>query len=713
MSFTKRILVGLLLGIATGLFLGDWVRPLTVVADGFVKLLQMTVLPYVTISIVSSLGGLSGADARRLGLRGSAILLVLWAIGLTYAFLIPLAFPEMQTASFFSTTLVMRPAPLDVVDLYIPSNPFYSLANNIVPAVVLFSVIVGIAMIGLPRKQVLLDVLAVAGAAIARATNFVVQLTPYGIFAIAASAAGTLDFEQVARLQIYLITYTAVAMLMAFWVLPGLVAALTPIPYRDVLAPSRDALITAFMAGDLFIVLPILIKGCKELLAKHGLTDAATEALPDVLVPTAFNFPHAGKLLSLSFVLFAGWLAGAPVAVHDYPSLAISGLLSFFGSLNAAVPFLLDLFRIPADTFFLFVATSVINSRFGTLIAAVHTIAIALVGTAAVLNAVTIEPRRIFRYLAITAALTIATLAGLRIVFSTTLKTEFKGGELIMQLQPLLPHPPTVIRATAPPAPTPATHISAAAYARTRGTLVVAVLPGRMPYAFRNGAGELTGFDIEMAHQLAEELGLSVEFIEMPFEEVPTLLAEHRVDIAMSGILITPRRAEIMRFSQPYLDETLSFMVKDHLRGEFGTWTSIKGLGAFRVGCVNLPYFLSEVKQRAPNLNLVIVPQDVDPVVAMPSLDAFVMPAERGSVMTLLHPAFSIVVPEPDPVKLPMAYGLPPNDTDWAALVNNWIELKRRDGTIDQLYRHWILGQTSEHQTRRWSVIRNVLHWAE
>jgi ABC-type amino acid transport substrate-binding protein len=154
-------------------------------------------------------------------------------------------------------------------------------------------------------------------------------------------------------------------------------------------------------------------------------------------------------------------------------------------------------------------------------------------------------------------------------------------------------------------------------------------------------------------------------------------------------------------------------MVMDHLRGRFATWESIRRLGAFRVGSVNLPYFMNEVRQRAPDLDIVTIPSDVDPVVAAPSLEAFVMPAERGSVVTLLHPAYSIVVPDPDPVKVPLAYGLPPNDTDWAALVNAWIDLKRRDGTIDQLYRHWILGQTSEHHNKRWSVIRNVLHWTE
>ena len=89
------------------------------------------------------------------------------------------------------------------------------------------------------------------------------------MFAIAAIAAGTLQPRTARpRIQVYLLTYVASRCWCPLWVLPGLVAALTPIPYRDVLGPTRDALITAFVAGDLFIVLPILIESCKDLLAR-------------------------------------------------------------------------------------------------------------------------------------------------------------------------------------------------------------------------------------------------------------------------------------------------------------------------------------------------------------------------------------------------------------------------------------------------------------
>ena len=226
-----------------------------------------------------------------------------------------------------------------------------------VPAVVLFSIILGVALVGVEHRERLLNVLQVVKDAISTATRFVTRLTPYGLFAIAANAAGTLGLEQLSRLQIYLVAYVAVALMVSLWVLPGLVAALTPIRARDVLSESHDSLITAFIAGDLFIVLPGLTHASQTLLNRLDPSDREPGQLTDVIVPASFNFPHTGKLLSLSFVLFAGWFADALVPLSAYPQLALAGLVTFFGSLNAAVPFLLDLFRIPADTFQLFLAT--------------------------------------------------------------------------------------------------------------------------------------------------------------------------------------------------------------------------------------------------------------------------------------------------------------------------------------------------------------------
>ena len=84
---------------------------------------------------------------------------------------------------------------------------------------------------------------------------------------------------------------------------------------------------------------------------------------------------------------------------------------------------------------------------------------------------------------------------------------------------------------------------------------------------------------------------------------------------------------------------------------------------------------------------------------------AYVLPAERGSVLTLLHPSYSVVVPQPDTIKLPIAYPLARGDERWVRFINTWLDLKRRDGTIDALYRHWILGEHAARPKPRWSVV--------
>jgi Na+/H+-dicarboxylate symporter/ABC-type amino acid transport substrate-binding protein len=714
MSFSRKILTGLAAGILLGIFLGEQATYLKWAADGFVKLLQMTVLPYVVVSIVGSLATLKVSEAKLLALKAGTVLLLLWGIALVFAFLIPLTFPSIETASFFSTTLLERRAAFDFVDLYIPSNPFYSLANNIVPAVVLFSVVVGVALIGVEKKQTLVEVIRTASEALSRATRFIVRLTPYGLFAIAAVAAGTLNLEQLGRLQVYLISYVAVAFLVSLWVLPGLVAAVTPIRVREIFSLTRDALIVGFVAGDLFIILPVLIEASKTLIARHHLAEGPSANLPDVIVPTSFNFPHSGKLLSLSFILFAAWFGDVRFAMPDYFQLAMSGLVTFFGSLNAAVPFLLDLFRIPADTFQLFLATGVINSRVGTLVAAVHTLSVALLGSCAVVGAVKWWSPRVVRYLVITAVLTVVVIGGTRVLFERVLRHEYTRDKVLAGMHLLLqPSGDARVHRTPPPSNVVEPDRNQLSVIRSRGALRVGYAPNSLPYAFFNGQGDLVGLDVEMAHRLAEELRVGVEFVPVDRPRIFGQLSGDYCDIVMSGIPVTTDNASRLLLSTSYLDETLAFVVPDHSREAFGNWDQIRSMGSIVIGAPDVPYYIDKVRQQAPNARIEVLNSPEEAFALGSGLHAMMLPAERGSAWTLLHPEYSVVVPEPGLVKVPLAYAVARHDQAFASFVNTWIDLKRKDGTIDRLYRYWILGQNAAPARPRWSIIRDVLHWVE
>ena len=509
----------------------------------------------------------------------------LWAISLGLVFLMPAALPAGKGGAFFSFAGLEPERSIDWLDLYIPANPFRSLANNVVPAVVVFAVLAGVGLMTLPRKQTLLEPLAVFNDAMGRVGSLLARLTPLGIFAIAGNTAGTMHLEEFERLQGFVLTYAVFACLLTFWLLPGLVAALTTVSHRRIIALAQDALVTAFVTSNLFVVLPILVERSRTLLAERraaatGPDDGEREnELVDVLVPTSFNFPHGAKVLSIGFVLFAGWYAGIDIPGGRYPALAGAGLLAVFGSINTAIPFLLDLARVPADLFQLFVVSGVLNSRFGAMTSAMHTVVVAVLGTALVTGRIELRRKAIVRYLVTSALMVAAAVGGTRAVLARVLPDPAKGerdpGRAGAASAPGPGDPPAHAAARArAPALAPGSRLAAIL---TRGELRVGFDDDAVPWAYVNGKGEVVGFDAEMAHSLAIQLGVRLQFVLLPREQWIAALDRGVIDIVMSGTRASARLAAQVTFSQPYAEESLAFLVEDYRRDEFASVDKLRG----------------------------------------------------------------------------------------------------------------------------------------
>jgi Na+/H+-dicarboxylate symporter len=196
MTLSRRIVIGLAAGIACGLFFGEICGGLSIVGNAYIALMQMTVLPYIVLALIVNIGGLTLDTARHLAVKAAVVMLALLGIATALILLMPLGLPEWKTGGFFSTSLLHLPESVDFLSLYIPANPFRSLADNLVPAVVLFCICAGIALIGITRKESVIEPMRVMLDAMSRVTLWVAGLTPYGVFAIAArnrSASGVHD----------------------------------------------------------------------------------------------------------------------------------------------------------------------------------------------------------------------------------------------------------------------------------------------------------------------------------------------------------------------------------------------------------------------------------------------------------------------------------------------------------------------------------------
>jgi ABC-type amino acid transport substrate-binding protein len=233
-----------------------------------------------------------------------------------------------------------------------------------------------------------------------------------------------------------------------------------------------------------------------------------------------------------------------------------------------------------------------------------------------------------------------------------------------------------------------------------------------MPFAYFNIKGDIVGFDVDMAHKLAYDLGVSIEFIDISDQKysVDELLKRDYLDIVMSGTALTSKYAENHNITNSYIDINLALVTKtkvEILNSYDETYNSL-----INVFVLEENDFENAFKRYFPQSN--VVKQDSIYEFfngKLPHLDAMLTSAEAGASWTLLYPEYQVVNPFPETTTLPLVYTIGGIDLEFEAFLNHWIELKKKDKTIDQLYDYWILGKDVEHTKPRWSIAHDVLHW--
>jgi ABC-type amino acid transport substrate-binding protein len=268
-----------------------------------------------------------------------------------------------------------------------------------------------------------------------------------------------------------------------------------------------------------------------------------------------------------------------------------------------------------------------------------------------------------------------------------------------------------------------------------RGVIRIGFDPEELPFSYYNRDNQLVGFDIDMAHQLARDLGVHIEFVPMTTGLVAALRGD-QFDVAMSGLEGTIKRATALPQMTSYLEVTRAVVVPDHERKYYQSLDKIakrltaeggkvrvafirggvasenlsadrRGLGLGSAAAAAEAQGLFEFMQRVELSNESEFFESEPPVA-----DILVTSAEEGSAWTLRYPEYAVVRPKGLDAKTPLYYFVA-EESRFEEFMNSWLNLKRLNGTVQQLYEYWILGSDPQARTPRWSIIRNVLHWVE
>jgi len=400
----------------------------------------------------------------------------------------------------------------------------------------------------------------------------------------------------------------------------------------------------------------------------------------------------------------------------QYPTFCLAGLFCYFGGSTIATPFLLDLMDLPIDLFQLFLVARVFTDPFGDPLGVMHLLAFTLVAAGWSHGFLKLKLRRLLGFGAILAGSLVVLLIGARAGLARTLASLEPKRDVIARMQ-LITDPveyEVLETLTPPPLPSDSTKTRLRRICE-RGTIRIGFREDNLPFSFRNAKGDLVGFDVNMAHHLARELGVKIEFVPFRPDTLIDQLNAEQIDVAMSGIHGRFTLAEHAAYTDPYLIVRMSLVVRDRDVDDYATFASIRELGSLRVG---VSQFAEAVAERARKIvpNATIVPLQ-SPREFFENkgarIDALLIDAESGSAWTLLYPEYQVVIPDGNKTQLPVVCPVGGRDTEFASIINRWISLRKNDGTLDALYDYWILGRTQRKDGRRWCIARDVLGWLE
>ncbi len=724
MSLSSRIIGGLILGVLVGLFVGESVLSIRWIGEVWIRLMQMTVLPFVVVSLISGVGSLDKSLATSLAIRGGLLLLLFWLISAAIIFAMPFAFPQWQDASFYSSNITQDIKPFNPIEIYIPQNPFYAMANSIVPAVVLFCIAVGVALIGHKDKSIIVDSLRVFTDVLAKVMGFMVQLTPIGVFSIVAVSAGTMTLEQVTHLQVYFVIYIMAALLLTFIVLPLLIVMLTPFKYKDILNFSRSALLTGFIAQNVFIILPMLIENSKQLFKHYQMDSDKNNQLVDIIIPVTFNFPNTGRLLALLFIPFAAWMAGSELKLSQYPEFISTGIFSFFAKAQVALPFLLDLFQIPHDMFNYYIPSSIINGKFDTMVSVMNLFAFSLIISAGLTGKLHFDHKRIIKNLFMICASLLVTVLFTRLLLFAIVDTHYTKDNLIMNMSmpENIPYVNTIVYNKShydnhkPDIPAVLNN-NLLKQIKQRGVLRVGYISNRLPFQFRNNAYELVGMDVELVTYLASDLGVKLDFYPIEVNTYTEQLNRGEIDIFTGVVFDTPNLLSL-ELSAPYIDGHIGIVTRDYRRHDFATAESIRNMKQLKLAIFASPRIIKYLTQRLqtalPHTQLEMIPvtnYDEFFMLNDDQVDGLLELVEVGSALTLLHPEYTSVLPKPSLTKFPLSYAVAKGEKEFAQFLSQWLAAKKANGLIDQAKDYWVAGKGAEKKAPRWSIMHNVLGW--
>jgi len=349
MTLTTKVLIGMALGIAVGLFInllglndsGSWINEYVVngffhiVGKMFVTSLKMLVVPLVFFSLITGVLGIGDISALgKVGGKSFALYMLTTAIAIAVGIGIAATIGIGEGVNMTSTasfTAKEAPALSAVLIDIIPSNAINAMALGKMLQIIFFSILVGISilMVGSKAKPVV-ELIEIGNEIMMKMVNIVMAVAPYAVFALLAKAISNLGLGLLADLAGYVLVLISALMIHLFVTLMSILKIFSGMSPAIFLKKMRETQIFAFSTSSSNATIPVTLRAVTDRLGVNNSVASFT-----VPFGATINMDGTAIMQGVATVFIAN-AYGVDLGITGYLTVILMSVLASIGT--AGVP---------------------------------------------------------------------------------------------------------------------------------------------------------------------------------------------------------------------------------------------------------------------------------------------------------------------------------------------------------------------------------------
>jgi len=223
-----------------------------------------------------------------------------------------------------------------------------------------------------------------------------------------------------------------------------------------------------------------------------------------------------------------------------------------------------------------------------------------------------------------------------------------------------------------------------------KGEIRIGMTGNQPPYSMKSKNGKLMGYEVDLAQILAESMGVKLKIIEMPFPELMPALQNGKIDAVMSGMTITPERNLNVLFAGPYTLSGKSILTKSMVLAEISD-AKEANMKKYKITCLKGSTSEKFVQSFMPETEIIPVENydlGVD-MVLNDQADALVADFPICLVTLLRYQDKGLVTLDEPLTVEPIGMALPPADSQFLNLVENYLVALELSGALELLDQIW------------------------